>query len=155
MENLLNILAAVYILYLVIRGLAKVGKQQTNKKEPWSLEDALRDLESSTEEQPAMIPVPDRPAPVDRQYTPLDSVESPKYEQPPSLPPRLSVPPKATSHSFNEAPTSSQAVSHPITTNSIASLLKDPKSAREAIILSEILGKPKGANHFPRPNPRP
>ncbi|MCY4158871.1 MAG: hypothetical protein OXE92_07015 [Bacteroidetes bacterium] len=152
-ETLLYILLGVlYLIFTALGRVAKKRQQTTNKKEPWSLEDALGDLQGPFEERPDVAPAPlprDLPDPymppninaenslpdlIQSEYTP--SV-TPIPQQPPALP---SKPTEATE----------SLPSTPSTPAKIAEKLKNQKSAQIAIVLGEILGRPKGARGIPR-----
>ena len=151
------ILGVLYLVFTVLGKLAKKKQQQAQKKEPWSLEDALRDLQTSSDEQPEVAPVPAPQIPSDwsDEYAPYIPgaqtlpAESPRLAKPDFATPATIQQP-ATKLKLSEAPSPLRGhisnAPHPV-----AGRLKDPKSARTAIILSEILGRPKGARGFPRP----
>ncbi len=157
-ETLLYIILGVlYLVFTALGRLAKKKQQQTQKEEPWSLEDALRDLQTSSDEQPevARVPAPQTPSDWSDEYAPYIPgaqtlpTESPRLAKPVFAAPatlRQPVPKPKPSELPNPA-----GKHIPDATRMIIRRLKDPKSARTAIILSEILGRPKGARAFPRP----
>jgi len=158
-ETLLYIILGVlYLVFTALGRAAKKRQQNTNEKEPWSLEDALRDLQGTSEEQPEVAPAPTHPAPADMpdlyapynsdiensppitprtDYTPVNSPSTPRF--PPPKPERVDAPKESVPGSDISA--------------TIAEQLKNQKSAQTAIILGEILGRPKGSRGFPRRYP--
>lgn len=155
-ETLLYIILG--ILYLVFTALGRVAKkrqQKTQQEEPWSLDDALRDLQTSSEDQTEIAPAPVPPAPSD-----WSDAYIPTTPAPADLPPESSrfatpdftapVPQPAAKPKPQELPDPPRR-SSPDAPAVIIRHLRDPKSAQTAIILSEILGPPKGARRFPRP----
>lgn len=153
------ILGILYLVFTILGRLAKKKQKQAQKEEPWSLEDALRDLQTSTDEQPEVAPVPAPRTPSDwsDEYTPyFPSAQNPPTESPRPAKPYFATPATvqqpATKPELPKLP--DQPKRHvPSTPHMITSHLKDPKSARTAILLREILGRPKGAHGFPRPRP--
>lgn len=179
-ETLLYIILGVlYLVFTVLGRAAKKRQAQAQREEDWSLEEAMADLQGSSEDQPNITSTPtifevlqlDPPQaePVDQTNfasTPVlpepskSSGEYPSYrstgDEFPSVRNQLTpesaelseshfpVPPEPT-----KAPEGAH-VNAPTEANPIAEMLKDQNSARNAIILSEILRKPKGARGFPR-----
>lgn len=119
------------VIYLIITALGRIAKkkqqEQPRNEEPWSVEDALRDLQSSSDTRSETI--------------------HPDWSQTESSFPTATLPstPERTDHVGRTGKTRAPA------SRSIIKHLKDPKSAQTAIILREILGKPKGTRGFPRP----
>ncbi len=155
-ETLLYIILG--ILYLVFTALGRVAKkrqQTTQQEEPWSLDDALRDLQTSSEDQTEVAPAPVPPAPADWSdaYIPTTPApaglppESPRFANPDFIAPAAQPAVKPKPRELADPPRRSSA-NAPAT---IIRNLRDPKSAQTAIILSEILGRPRGARRFPRP----
>ncbi len=155
-ETLLYIILG--ILYLVFTALGRVAKkrqQTTQQEEPWSLDDALRDLQTSSEDQTevAPAPVPSAPADWSDAYIPDTPApaglppESPRFSNPDFTAP---IPQPAAKPKPRELPDPPKR-SSPNAPAAIIRHLRDPKSAQTAIILSEILGRPRGARRFPRP----
>ncbi|MCY3488398.1 MAG: hypothetical protein OXH34_08155 [Bacteroidetes bacterium] len=151
------ILGVLYLVFTILGRLAKKKQQQTQKEDPWSLEDALRDLQTSSDDQPEVAPVPAPRTPSDwpDEYTPyIPSTQNLPTESPQPANPYFETPgaiqrpvrkpdlPKLPDPPTKHVPSASRT---------ITSHLKDPKSARTAIILREILGRPKGARGFPGP----
>ncbi len=153
------------LLYLVFTALGKSSKkkqQQGKKEKPWSLEDALRDLQSSMEEQPEVVSVPpvDRssdlperrtrsaPAeltppnigrPIERPIPAAPVIQEPIVATPVKIQPSDSVPARVQ-----------KDLSPKKRPSPIGVRLRDPKSAQTAVVLSEILRQPKGVRGFPR-----
>jgi len=146
------ILAILYLIFTIIGRVAK-KKQQSSQEEqqPRSLEDTLRDLAGYTEESPEVTPIPPvdwpdpritydtpTPTPIKVERIPSSPSASPPPHRPPSPSPDQSIPPHQKT----------------ITASKIASQLNNPESAQTAIILSEILGKPRATRRFSGHHPR-
>ncbi len=154
-ETLLYIILGVlYLIFTALGRAAKKRQQKTQTEEPWSLEDALRDLQTTSEEQPevAPVPVPQMPSDWPDEYTPyIPDTQNRPTEPPPIAKPAFNIPTvterPAAKPKVSDPPKKSKPPSSP----AITRLLNNPKSAREAIIVSEILRRPKGARGFPQP----
>ena len=122
---------AVGILWLIVQALSKKNKAQKHasgqsQRPPVTLQDVLTDLDWIPAEQPAK---PD-PAPVD--YQRLDST----FTQPVSPKTQLTVTPIK--------PRLKRRVSVPVGVQSaLKSQLRDHQSVQTAIVVAEILGKPR------------
>ncbi len=157
------------LLYLVFTALGKSSKkkqEQGKKEKPWSLEDALRDLQSGMEPQPEVVSMPpvDRASDLPEQRTrsaPVDAA-SPYKERPIErsipAPPAIREPVAATPVKIQPhdsvPPTVQKDLSPKKRLSPIGVRLRDPKSAQTAVVLSEILRQPKGARGFPRAFPQ-
>ena len=157
-ETLLYIILGVlYLIFTIIGRVAKKKQQPqpTNEsQQPWSLEDTLRDLAGYSEEQPNTAPPPptDWSDPQITYDTPISNPTPAKLERTPptSSASNLSRPPLKTPPKQSKIPPSKST-----TASKIASQLSNPESAQTAIILGEILGKPKATTGFSRPRLKP
>ena len=167
-ETLLYIILGVlYLVFTAIGRAAKKKEAQARREQEWSLEDAMRDLQGDSVDQTESTTAPATSAPsewsdewsgnypayglsdelrssessVRDLFTPESAEFAAPYIPAPPSPAKVPAPPGAH-------------VDAAVELNPIAELLKNQKSARNAIILSEILRKPKGARGFPRPNLR-
>ncbi|MCY4170209.1 MAG: hypothetical protein OXF08_01265 [Bacteroidetes bacterium] len=160
-ETLLYIIMGVmYLIFTIVSRLAKKKQQTSNNQEPWSLEDALADLQGYTEEQPKTNPIPESSAQLDdfseqqmiQNYEPI--YDSPQFTEIAKIP--TSPIPANPTPTVKPAPV---VKSHLHTRKNktpfmIAEQFKNAKSAQTAIILSEVLGTPKGARRLPGRNRR-
>ena len=135
--NDLLIYIIVGILWLIFSILGKKQKQQQRtKSENWSLEDALRELEMPSQgEEPMATPAP------------AESVSSPWPDE------FQGFPAKFADDNFQQPvkrrPAPQKPASKPTTRSSslpksaIIARLRDAQSAQTAVVLSEVLGKPR------------
>ncbi len=152
-ETLLYIILGIVYLIFTALGRANKKKQRTTNQErekEWSLEDALRDLQGLPEEQPEITspPAPTSSSDWSGEYTaynPEAGSSSPKAREQKHTAPKPSPAPKAGAAS----PSKKQPLI-PKTSKTIAEQLRNQDSARTAILLGEILGKPKGMGGLPR-----
>ena len=143
------------VLYLVFKALEKVAKKNPapkKKEENWSLEDAIRDLQGSSEEQPEVVPAPSETSDWSDGFTTYNDTEnaSPKASKPEytaPIPPNVRQAPVPKPKPVHLSEKHTSIPKNPAT---IAEQLKNQRSAQTAILLSEILGKPKGVRGFPR-----
>jgi len=151
-ETLLYIILGVmYLIFTIIGKLAKKKQQPSKNQDPWSLEDALGDLQGYTEEQPEIAPIPAPYSPTDFSQQPVDL--SPAYTDIHRISTTESDPvPTVNLKSVEKPPLETHERN---TISKIVDQIKDPKSAQTAIILSEILGKPKAARRFSKLSRRP
>ena len=155
-ETLLYIILGVLYLVFTLLGKAAKKKQREQKKqEPWSLEDVLGDFSGSPRGQPQSSAPPPTPQPEvvpvpfnwHDEFRPHGSVESE------NIPFTAPQPQKSTSikqtHPAQVEPiilstTPKGRISATPAARTIARQLKDQSSARTAILLSAIIGRPKG-----------
>ncbi|MCY4000816.1 MAG: hypothetical protein OXF84_08435 [Bacteroidetes bacterium] len=139
------ILAALYLIFTIIGRVAKKRQQPSKEnQEPISIEDTLRDLAGGFgyEQSDTTAPAPptqwsdpqitydiptSTPAPTKLERTPPSASGSSQPQ-----------PPVRTSPKQSKTPSSKST-----TASKIAAQLSSPESAQTAIILGEILGKPK------------
>ena len=124
------ILGVIYLIITALGRAAKKRQQQTSNEEPWSVEDALRDLQDSPDVQSETMPTTDW----------ADAAQS-----------ESSFPASTFSSTPKYKDGERRSEKHVPASRSIRARLNNPKSAQTAIILSEILGRPKGFRGFPRP----
>jgi hypothetical protein len=154
-ETLLYIILGVLYLVFTLLGKAAKKKQQEQKKqEPWSLEDVLGDFQGSPRRQPQSSAPPPTPQPEplpvpfnwSDEFRPFGSTESENSPsttfQPTELPPIRQTKPAQTEPKYPS--TIERRRSATPAARAIRRQLKDSSSARTAIVLSEILGRPKG-----------
>lgn len=154
-ETLLYIILGVLYLVFTLLGKAAKKKQREQKKqEPWSLDDMLGDFPGSPNEQPqssAPPPTP-RPEPIpvpfnwSDEFRPYGGTEPENSlstaPQPTERPPiRPTKPAQIESIYLSTLKKRSSATP---TARAITQQLRDSSSAQTAILLSEILGRPKG-----------
>ena len=155
-ETLLYIILGVLYLVFTLLGKAAKKKQREQKKqEPWSLEDVLGDFSGSPREQPqssAPSPTP-QPEAVPVPFNWPDEFRSHGSFESGNIPFTAAQPKKSTSikrtHPAQVVPiilstTPKRRISATPAARSIARQLKDQSSARTAILLSAIIGQPKG-----------
>ncbi len=149
-ETLLYIILGIlYLIFTIIGRVAKKRQQPSPSQEPWSLEDALADLQGYPEQQPDITPVPESYIPDQQIYQSLEA-DDPQYSeisQRPSTPPQSDSEPAVVEKSHNPSALRK-------TPSMLADQFKNPEDAQTAIILSEILGKPKGSRRFSKPRSR-
>lgn len=154
-ETLLYIILGVLYLVFTLLGRAAKKKQQEQKKqEPWSLEDALGDFPSSSQDQPqssAPPPTP-RPEPIpvpfnwSDEFRPAGSTESeyiPSTASRPTGLPSIRQAKPAQTESVHLNTTKRRSSATPAA-RAISRQLRNSSSAQTAILLSEILAQPKG-----------
>lgn len=154
-ETLLYIILGVlYLVFTLLGKAAKKKQQEQKKREPWSLEDVLGDFPGSPNEQPqssAPPPTP-RPEPIPApfnwsdEFRPHGSIESENSPFTASQPTELSAT-RQTKPAQTEPVylhTAKRRSSATPAARAITRQLKDSSSAQTAIVLSEILGRPKG-----------
>lgn len=156
-ETLLYIILGILYLVFTVLGRIAKKKQQSKAEEPWSLEDAVQDMQTTSEGQPEVEPVPLPPVPSDWEdvYTPYNSDTFNLPTETPPLPtPRepVLIETSAPKPKPIELPDlRKKPIDLSRTPSTVVSRLRDRKSAQVAVILSEVLGKPKGSRGFPRP----
>ncbi len=132
------LIGAIYLLYEIRR---KRSKQSAKRPQPF--EEALRTLTTSPHaETPATYPLPTSAQPVEVKPQPWDEgsvTHKParfdgQFQTASSSPPPPLMPPTASTPRAKE-PRNMQA-------STIVARLQDPKSAQDAVMLSEVLGRP-------------
>lgn len=122
---------------------------ELNEVEEFDFEQAAADYEEELERQrreiglpaaPPPLPIPTRQATVTIQRTPTIPLTIPK---PKPIRPQVSDAQKAAARNF-ERISNKKKSDHPTTHTRIQAHLKSPSIAREALVLAEIFGKPKG-----------
>ena len=155
-ETLLYIILGVlYLVFTLLGRAAKKKQQEQKKREPWSLEDVLGDFPGSPNEQPQSSAPPPTPQPESipvpfnwsdefRPYGSTESENSPfAASQPTGLPPTRQTKSAPTEPVYLHTAERRRSSATPAA-RAISRQLKDSSSAQTAIVLSEILGRPKG-----------
>ncbi len=154
-ETLLYIILGVlYLVFTLLGRAAKKKQQEQKKREPWSLEDVLGDFPGSPNEQPQSSAPPPTPQPEpipapfnwSDEFRPHGSLESENRpftaSQPTGFPPTKQAQPAHTEPVYQH--TLKRRSSATPAARAITRQLKDSSSAQTAIVLSEILGRPRG-----------
>ncbi len=126
------LISAVKWLMEKIRGEQPLGTTEELEDIYEEFREEIRHRQTATHQQPTPPPIPQAPPPATR---PAERFKKPRK-------PKLSAEEKAALARYQQR-TSGTRTHKPNSRTPIQNLLSTPNSARQAIILTEILGKPK------------